>query len=242
MKNTLINTRVRSLEEMMADLIATVEQTSLEMREFAELMQSDTAKFKESTNEILDRMERENAKFKESTNKILDRIERENVKFEEDSKRDRREFNKQLGEIANKQGRMTEDLVAPSICRILKEALGCRLSHECSQAERVRRFHPTIKGRRKEFDVIAECDGYILVNETKSKLKPSDIPKLKETIREFREYFPGYKDLKVIGSLATLDVDESLVKYASREGVLILAVGDELMDVMNEPGFKPKIF
>lgn len=187
-------------------------------------------------------MERDTVKFKESTNEILDRMEWENAKFKEDSKQDRRELNKQLGEVANKQGRMTEDLVAPSICRILKDVLGCPSSHECSQAERVRRFHPTIKGRRKEFYVIAECDGYILVNETKSKLKPSDIPGLKETIREFRVYFPGYKDLKAIGFLATLDVDESLVKYASREGVLILAVGDELMDVKNEPEFKAAIF
>ncbi|MGA8832999.1 MAG: hypothetical protein ACLQT6_19205 [Desulfomonilaceae bacterium] len=259
MKNTLINTRVRSLEEMMADLIATVEQTSLEMREFKDewRYQAEMREFKDESRyqaaeskkewrdemrEFAEHMERDTVKFKESTNEILDRMERESAKFKEDSKQDRRELNKQLGEIANKQGRMTEDLVAPSICRILKDVLGCPSSHECSQAERVRRLHPTIKGRRKEFDVIAECDAYILVNETKSKLKQSDIPELKETILEFREYFPGYKDLKVIGSLATLDVDESLVKYASREGVLILAVGDELMDVKNEPGFKAAIF
>ncbi|MHB8205738.1 MAG: hypothetical protein ACYDHG_18840 [Desulfomonilaceae bacterium] len=213
MKNQIMETRVRSLEEMMADLIATVEQTSIEVRASTDKMERDTAKFKEKTDATLDRMEK-----------------------------DRRDLNKQLGETANKQGRMTEDLVAPSICRILKEVLGCPSSHECGQAERIRKPHPKIKGRRKEFDVIAECDGYVLVNETKSSLKPSDIPKLKKTIRQFREYFPEYKDMKIVGSLATLDVDESLVKYASREGILILAVGDELMDVKNEPGFKPAIF
>ncbi len=82
----------------------------------------------------------------------------------------------------------------------------------------------------------------MLLTETKSSLKPSDIPELKDTIREFREYFPEYADRKIIGSLATLNVDDSLVKYASREGILIFAVGDELMDVMNEPGFKPAEF
>ncbi len=213
MKSTLMETRVRSLEEMMADLIATVEQTSIDVRASTDKMEKDTANFKEKTDATLDRMER-----------------------------DRRELNKQLGEIANKQGRMTEDLVAPSICRILREVLGLPQSHECGQAERIRRPHPKVKGRRKEFDVIAECDGYVLVNETKSSLKPSDIPKIKETIQEVGEYFPEYKDMKIIGSLATLDVDASLVKYASREGILILAVGDELMDVKNEPGFKPAIF
>jgi len=213
MKNTLMDSRVRSLEEMMADLIATVEQTSVEVRASNDRMEEDTARLKEDLRASQDRMER-----------------------------DHRNLNKQLGEIANKQGRMTEDLVAPSICRILKEVLGCPPSEECGQAERVRRPHPKVKGRRKEFDVIAECDGYVLLNETKSSLKPSDIPELKDTIREFREYFPEYADRKIIGSLATLNVDDSLVKYASREGILILAVGDELMDVMNEPGFKPAVF
>ena len=213
MKNTLMESRVRSLEEMMADLIATVEQTSLEVRASNDRMEEDTARLKEDLRASQDRMER-----------------------------DHRDLNKQLGEIANKQGRMTEDLVAPSICRILQEVLGLPEGHECNQAERVRRFHPHVKGLRKEFDVIAECDGYVLLNETKSSLKPSDIPELKDTIREFREYFPEYADRKIIGSLATLNVDDSLVKYASREGVLILAVGNELMDVMNEPGFKPSEF
>ena len=137
---------------------------------------------------------------------------------------------------------MTEDLVAPGICRILREVIGRPASCECNQAERIRRHHPKVKGRMKEFDVIAVCGDYVMVNETKSKLEPSNVPELLETIHEFREYFPEYKDKKIIGSLATLFADESLIKYASHEGILILAVGDELMDVVNEPGFTPAEF
>ncbi|MDR3603107.1 MAG: hypothetical protein P4L38_00625 [Syntrophaceae bacterium] len=275
MKNTLINTRVRSLEEMMADLIATVEQTWLEMREFkdewryqaeeskkqwqAEMrefsersernterfrqsLENDTAKFKEETSALFDSMERDTVKFKESTNEILDRMERENAKFKEDSKLDRRELNKQLGEIANKQGRMTEDLVAPNICRILREVVRCPRRFECGSLVRPRRTHPLDKSRLKEFDVIADCGDYVLVNETKSNLGPEDIGKLMDTIEEVREYFPEFRDRKFIGSLATLYAEESLIKFASRKGILVLAVGDELMDVKNEPGFKAAIF
>ena len=275
MKSTLMESRVRSLEEMMADLIATVEQTSLEMREFkdewryqaeeskkqwqAEVrefsersernterfrqsLENDTAKFKEETSALFDSMERDTVKFKESTNEILDRMERDNAKFKEDSKRDRRELNKQLGEIANKQGRMTEDLVAPSICRILREVVRCPRRFECGSLVRPRRTHPLDKSRLKEFDVIADCGDYVLVNETKSNLGPEDIGKLMDTIEEVREYFPEFRDRKFIGSLATLYAEESLIKFASRKGILVLAVGDELMDVKNEPGFKAAIF
>ena len=59
---------------------------------------------------------------------------------------------------------------------------------------------------------------------------------------KFREYFPEHKDKKIVGSLGTLYAHKSLIRYASSKGILVLAVGDELMDVMNEPGFKPTEF
>jgi len=217
MKNTLIDSRVRSLEEMMADLITTVEQTSLEMREFAERLERDTDRFRQS-------------------------LENDTANFKEEMRQDHRDLNKQLGEIANKQGRMTEDLVAPSICRILREVVDCPPNVACGSLVRPRRTHPQDKSRLKEFDVIADCGEYVLVNETKSKPTPTDIDELMDTIQEVREYFPEFRDRKFIGSLATLYADKSLIKFASRKGVLILAVGDELMDVINEPGFKPAIF
>jgi len=231
MKNTLMESRVRTLEEMMADLVATVEQTSIEVRASTDKMERDTAKFKEKTDATLDRMEKNTAKFREEMR--LDR---------EEARQDHRNLNKQLGEIANQQGRMTEDLVAPSICRILQEVVNCPPNLGCGLLVRPRRINPDDRSRTKEFDAIAECGDYVLVNETKSNLKPTDINKLMKTIQEVREYFPEYRDRKFIGSLATLYADDSLIKFASRKGVLILAVGDELMDVMNEPGFKPAVF
>ena len=198
----LMDKRVKSLEEMMADLIATAAQTSIEMREF----KGEMSDFKDEM-----------------------RIEHRNL-------------NKQLGEIANKQGRMTEDLVAPSICRILQEVVDCPPSYGCGLVVRIRKVNPKDRSRTREFDAIAECGDYVLVNETKSSLAPVDIDKLMDTIAIVREYFPEYKDRKIIGSLATLYVDESLVKYASRKGIIVLAVGEELMDIVNEPGFKPAEF
>jgi len=219
----LMDKRVKSLEEMMADLMATVEntsriaaQTSIEMREFKEEMKD----------------------FKDEMSGFKDGVE----SFKDEMRRERRQLNKQLVEIANKQGRMTEDLVAPSICRILQEVVDCPPSYGCGLVVRIRKVNPKDRSRTREFDAIAECGDYVLVNETKSSLAPVDIDKLMDTIAIVREYFPEYKDRKIIGSLATLYVDESLVKYASRKGIIVLAVGEELMDIVNEPGFKPAEF
>ncbi|MGP8281852.1 MAG: hypothetical protein ACLQT6_03985, partial [Desulfomonilaceae bacterium] len=163
----LMDKRVKSLEEMMADLIATVAQTSVEMRGFKDGIED----------------------FKE-----------EMRQFKDETSREHRNLNKQLGEIANKQGRMAEDLVAPSVCRILQEVVNCPPSLGCGFLVGPRRVHPKDRSRVKEFDVIAECGDYVLVNETKSNLSPADINKLRHTIEEVREYFPEYAERKMIGS------------------------------------------
>jgi len=242
MKNTLMESRVRSLEEMMADLIATVEQTSLEMREFKDGIREDTARFKDRTDAAVNGMREDTAHFKDRMDAAVDGMREDTARFKDETRQDHRDLNKQLGAIANKQGRMTEDLVAPSICRILQEVVDCPPNVGCGFLIRARRIHPKDRNRIKEFDVIAECLDYVLVNETKSKLAPTDIDELMKTIQDVREYFPEYRGRKFIGSLATLYADESLVQFASRKGIMILAVGDELMDVMNEPGFKPTVF
>ncbi len=62
-----------------------------------------------------------------------------------------------------------------------------------------------------------------------------------EEIKMFREFFPEYKKNKLIGVLASLYVDESVVKYAEKSGgFMVLSVGDKLMEVVNTKGFRPK--
>jgi hypothetical protein len=277
----LMDKRVRSLEEMMADLIATSENTSRivaqtsiamkefgdrvdrsieegradrmnskeamqadrrksgeEMRQFREEMQEDRRSFKEEMREFREAMQADRKKSGEETHEFKDSM----ASFKEEMRLENREFNKKLGEIAHKQGRMAEDLVSPSICRILRETFHVPETYGCAANVRLKRIDPKNRGRIKEFDVVAECGDYVLVVETKSSPDSKDIPKLLKTIGVFREYWPEYKDRRVFGGLAMLYADKSLIRFASRKGILILAVGDELMDVMNEPGFVPTEF
>ena len=235
MANALIEARVTNLETMMADLMTavaqttrTVERLSLEMADFKNEMAAFKREMLEFKNEMSD-FKREMADFKDEVHEYMERADR-----------DRRNLNKQLGEIANKQGRMAEDLVAPSIGTILRKIEGYPETMPVAIIVRPRLIHPTKPGRSREFDTIAVCGDHLLVNETKSTLTPSDVKKVLKLIPEVREYVPQYKDKKVICSLATLYVDPSLVKHATNHGVLVLAVGDDLMDVMNPEGFKPK--
>jgi len=234
----LMDKRVRSLEEMMADLIAVSTQTSIEMAAFREEMQEDRKKSGEEMRQFREEMQQDRRSFKEEMREFKDSM----ASFKEEMRHENRDFNKKLGKIAHKQGRMAEDLVAPSICRILRDTFKISALYECAANVRQKKIHPEDSGRMKEFDVIAICGDYVMVNETKSSPNASDIRKLRKTIRKFREYFPEHEDKKVVGSLGTLYAHKSLIKYASSKGILVLAVGDELMDIVNEPGFKPTEF
>jgi len=259
----LMDKRVRSLEEMMADLIAVSTQTSIAMKEFGDRVdrsieegRADRRKSAEAMSKFQEEMQEDRRSFKEEMREFREAMQADRKKsgaethefknnmasFKEEMRLDRRELNKELGEIANKQGRMAEDLVAPSICRILRDTFKISALYECAANVRHKQIHPEDSGRMKEFDVIAICGDYVMVNETKSNPNASDIRKLRKTIRKFREYFPEHKDKKIVGSLGTLYAHKSLIRYASSKGILVLAVGDELMDVMNEPGFKPTEF
>ncbi|MEA3344840.1 MAG: hypothetical protein U9Q78_01105, partial [Chloroflexota bacterium] len=152
------------------------------------------------------------------------------------------EMNKRWGELANKMGTLAEDLVAPSIPRVLRLVVGCPNGRIDAMAVRVRRRHQMDRGRTQEFDVVAVCGEYVLINGTKSSLHVEDADDFVQVLSEVRGFFPEHAERKIIGALASLYVDESVVRYAQRLGLLVLGMSEEMMDLLNEPGFQPRLF
>ena len=155
--------------------------------------------------------------------------------FKDESRQINREMNMQWGAMAKKMGTMTEDLVAPSIPRIVREEFGLELE---SFGIRQRRRLPD--GRTKEYDAVGAAGDLVFVDSTKSTLDASDVKDFIEDILVFRDFFPEYREKKLIGILATLRVEENVLKHAEKQGLLVLAVGDQLLEVKNTKGFKPK--
>ena len=218
-----------------------LDRLSLEMREFKDEM----ARNSRETRENLDRLSLEMREFKDEMREFKDEMSKFKKEMSDSKKRmeeEQRRFNLELGNIANRQGRMTEDIVAPSICRVMKEALEIDEDEECIPNIRIIRRFKGKKGKTREFDVIAECREYVLVNETKNNPNAQDVDNLLQTISVVRDYFPEFHDRKIVGAIASLHVAPSVVNYATSKGVLALAVGDELMDIQNPPGFKLAIW
>jgi hypothetical protein len=163
------------------------------------------------------------------------RTEAELRGFKDEMRQQNREMNIKWGELANKMGTMAEDLVAPSLPRIVKEEFGLEVTDLT-----IRRKKKLKDGSSREYDALTIANGYVFLNSTKSALRPSDVERLIEEITEFRDVFPEYKKHKIISILASLYADKSIIKRAEKVGFLVLAVGDQLMEVRNTKGFKPK--
>ncbi len=208
-----VKKRVSHLERLMAQLIRTVDRVDQQ----------------------IERTERDGQRMQRTVERLSDEMR----DFKDDMLDFKTEGRKQWGELANKMGTMAEDLVAPSIERILHEVVGCDKGQVEYVAVRVKRRHPETK-HHQEFDVVAVCGDYLLVNETKSLLRAEAMKAFAtERLPHVREYFPEFAEKKIIGAVASLYVDESLVRRGERLGLVVLGFGEDVMDVLNDPEFVP---
>ncbi len=155
--------------------------------------------------------------------------------FKDEMRQQNREMNRKWGEIANKLGTITEDLVAPSLPRIINEEFSLEVFDLM-----VRRKRKLKDGIVREYDAIAVTEEHVFINYTKSALRSVDIDFFVKDIQEFRDFLPEYKDKRLIGVAASLYVDEGVIRYAENIGFMVISVGDQLMEVKNKKGFKPK--
>lgn len=249
MTEATLEQRIDRLEDLMAELaLATsrtqrqVERTSRDVSRTSR----ELSAFKDEMAEFRKTSHREMQEYQERSGREMQEYQetsrREMHQSRERSEREIREQRRQWGELSNRLGTMAEDLVAPSIPRILRIVTGCPEEGIDSVAVRVRRRSIVDPGRMQEFDVVAVCGEHVLVNETKSRLVAADIGEFVARLETARDYFPEFEGRKIIGALASLYVDESLVRAAEKQGLVVLGFGEDVMDVLNAPGFTPRAF
>jgi hypothetical protein len=158
-----------------------------------------------------------------------------------ESRATRQAMNKKWGELSNKMGTLVEDLVAPSLDRIFRSVVGCPDDQLDSLAIRVRRRRLS-DSVTQEFDAVATCGDYLLINGTKSRLRPQDLADFAAFLPQVRGFFPEHQDKKTVGAIASLYVDASLVRYGERLGLIVLGFSDGAMEVLNTTPFTPAEF
>lgn len=182
--------------------------------------------------------EREFREFKEEMldfkNEMLT-FKGEMVVFKNETKEDTVKFYKQLGDIANKQGTIVEDMVAPNIPTIAHEYFQCADLYFFGL--RITKKNSKDKSKSREFDIIAATDDTLIVNETKSTPKIEYINEFIEVLKDVYDYFPEHKGKKIIPVFSSLYIPENVVSYLTRMKLYAMAIKDDTMDLLNYNSF-----
>jgi len=174
--------------------------------------------------------------FKEEMRESRESFEKEMRESRERSAKEMQEFknemNRKWGELANRLGNLAEDFVAPNIPFIAQKYFHCPAEPDMISM-RVMRKHSRDKSKIREFDIVAVYDDKVILNETKSTARQSYIDQFAEFLPEFYDYYPEYKGRELVPIFATLYINAQLVDYATRQGIYVLAVKEDTMDLYN---------
>ena len=239
----------RSVDRLSAQTERTtlgLDRLSGEMREFKDEMREFKDETRKANADLRALLDKQNAEFNASLdrrsaelNASLDKQSAElNASLDKQNATLNAALNRQNAELSDALGSLAENVIGPSIPTLFKRFFQ---GEEPEFAMRIMRRHKVSRERR-EFDTPAWNDKVFLFCETKSKLRPSDLDMLSESIAEVRNFFPEADGKKVCAALASLYIDPTLVTAGERRGFLMIALGNNLAEVMNSEGFKPGEF
>ena len=183
------------------------------------------------------------AKSQQETDRQLQETDRQLQesarRFEEDARLAReetRELKRQIGGLGDKFGSFTEGLALPSMAKILSQRFGLEV---IAPSVRVRR-----NGHAMEVDVLAfsNFSDDMVVVEVKSHLREESLDQMRRILREFRDFFPVYKDKRIYGILAAVDAPDALQEKVLGEGIYLARIHDGQFELEVPETFQPRAF
>ena len=162
----------------------------------------------------------------------LDRLSKEMRDFKDEMKIFKDEMNRQWGNLANRLGTITEDIVAPGISSAIKRTFDLELE-ELSIRRRKRK-----KERSREYDVIAATKNHVFVVDVKSSYRPEFLEIFKESLEDFFSFFPEYEGKKLVGVISSFNLAEDVVNLATRYSYLALSMSGDYLTFLNDDKVK----
>jgi hypothetical protein len=143
----------------------------------------------------------------------------------------------QLGGLGNKFGSFTEGLAFDSMRRIHKRHFGAEVVSSRTKAYR--------GSRTQEFDMVGVRNGRhqeVFLVEVKSELNAEELKKTLKKLREFFDFMPHLKGMKLYGIISAVDVRGALANRVLQEGLYLATASDENFKLVKPPrDFKPRV-
>jgi hypothetical protein len=165
------------------------------------------------------------------TDRQLLAIQQKAERDREEGDKDRRRFNKQLAEISESMGTLVEDMVAPCGFQLAKTIFITEEAQTCSI--RVKRRHPAQSGEMMELDLLAIGTAKVLAVDVKRRMDAAKADEYRRKLQRLPEFFPELAGKTVCAAVASVYLEPSVVAFLSSEKLYGIAMGNEVMEVVN---------
>lgn len=169
------------------------------------------------------------------TDERLSRLEKETDKIMKETDKKIKKTTDLVDALTGKWGKFVESIVAPGAEKMFKER-GIQVEQVAT------RVVSRKNGSKMEIDVFIANSEYVVLISVKSTLKIDDVNAHIKNLRNFKKFFPRYKNAKVIGAVAGIVIEESADRYAYHQGLFVIAPKGEVVKILNDKNFQPKIW
>jgi hypothetical protein len=223
--------RVSLLETTLARFM---DQTSLilaAIREEVAEIRASNARTDRQLLAIQQQAEKDRQQSEKERREFSERNEQERKEFNERYEKDRKDFNKHMAEISDSMGTLLEDMVAPCGFQIARAIFSSEEAETC--AIRVKRKHPTTPGEMMEIDLLATGPTQVLVVEVKRRMDAARASEFRQKLARLPEFFPELSGKRFSAAVASVYLEPSVIAFLNREKLSGIAMGDEVMEVVN---------
>jgi hypothetical protein len=241
MELVALKNRVGSLEEVLSDYLINSERENSIMRQEMKEFREEMAAARKHSDRKMDRFENEMSDFKNEMSDFKNEMSDFKIKITgwcekldrqtEEGIRERRDFNKRMGEQSNRLGTFAEDFAAPNLPRIAQEYFDEK--EIWSHTIRTSKVNPDNLKEQFEFDAITVTENLVLLLEVKFTPRNSYIEEMTDTIKNFRQCFPEYTHKKLIPVFASWSISKTHLQMLTKMGIYAMAMGEDTMELFN---------
>ncbi len=138
-------------------------------------------------------------------------------------------------QLTGKWGYFVEGLVLPAVEKLFNER-GIKVDQVYSRARR------SLNGDHMEIDILAHNEEYVVAVEVKSTLTVEDVKEHIQTLKQFKTFFPLFRNHKLIGAVAGIVIHEDADRYAYKQGLFVIGQSGETVRILNDEKFVPRIW
>jgi len=226
---------IASIREGVAEIRASSARTDRQLLQLQQQADKDRAQAEKEREQDRAQAEKQReqdlAQAEKRREQDRQQAEQEREQDRRQAEQERRDFNKRLAELSDSMGTLVEDMVAPCGFKLARAIFGDQEAETCGI--RLKARHPVNRGELMELDLLAVGPSKVLVVEVKRRMDATKAEEYRQKLARLPEFFPALAGKTLCAAVASVYLEPSVVAFLNRQKLYGIAMGDEIMEVVN---------